>query len=55
MSKLLPSEQIEMLKGYLVSKPTSLCQVNEDGWEIGWYPLLPEKYFSFMRLKPLLF
>jgi hypothetical protein len=55
MSKLLPNEQIETIKSYLANKPVSLCEVNEEGWKIAWYPLLPEKYFSFMRLKPLLF
>ena len=55
MSQLLPPEQMTFFQECFSKKPASQSEIVEEGWKFPWYTLPPDHYFSFMRLRPLLF
>jgi hypothetical protein len=55
MSHLLPPEQMAFFQECFSKKPASQSEIIEEGWKFPWYTLRPDRYFSFMRLRPLAF
>ena len=55
MAHLLPPEQMAFFQEHFRKKPTSQSEIVEEGWKFPWHTLYPDRYFSFMRLRPLAF
>ena len=55
MSRRLPDEQMEIAKDHLNHKVASPCEVGKENWKFLWKHLPAQNYFSFMRLRPLIF
>ena len=55
MSKLMPPEQLAFVKKCFDTKPASQSEIVDEGWLFPWHLLRPERYFSFMQLRPLVF
>lgn len=52
LSKLLPPEQMTFVQNCFNNKPASQSEIVDEGWLFPWHLLRPERYFSFMRLRP---
>ena len=55
MSQRLPPEQLALFQEHFRKKPASQSEIVEEGWKFPWYTLSPDRYFSFIRLRPLAF